>query len=142
VNAIALALLLQTPLAQAADEPSLLHIVAIDVQPTHPGPNTLCKLHLRIQNAGKNLATDLAFQVTVGGQPLAPYLNHVFRTTLDPGKETDVALYNFWSSESLRPYPADGRLVITVRLTGARWIDGRNSEVRPLPQPVAVTLTR
>ena len=84
--------------------------------------------------------------MTVNGQRLASYINHNFRTTLQPGKETDVPLYNFWSSEAGRPYPGDGRLVIDVRLIGARWVDPRSTDlgamVDPLPAPFSVTLTQ
>jgi hypothetical protein len=61
--------------------------------------------------------------VTVNGQRLASYVNDVFHTTLEPGKDTDLPLYNFWSSEAGRPYPADGRLVLEVRVIEARWLD-------------------
>jgi hypothetical protein len=50
--------------------------------------------------------------VTINGQRLASYVNHVFRTTLERGKNTELPLYNFWSSEAGRPYPGDGRLVL------------------------------
>lgn len=128
---------------------SLLRIVAVDVQPATPGPDTLCKLRVRFRNSGTAAASDLSFQVTVNGQRLATYLNWTTRSTLDPGKETDLPLYNFWSSETGRPYPRDGRLVIEVRLTGARWVAPGSTNaatlagpVQPLPAPFAVTLTR
>ncbi len=81
--------------------------------------------------------------MTVSGQRLAPYLNHVFLIALEPGKETEVPLYNFWTSESGRPFPKDGRLVVDVRLTGASWsAKGRSAApgITPMPPPVAVTL--
>jgi hypothetical protein len=136
----------------AADR-SVLRIVAVEVSPagrkapgTEPppaSPDALYQLRVRIRNNGSESASDLTFQVTVNGQRLAPYVNHTFRSDLSPGKETDVPLYNFWSSESGRPFPADGRLVVEVRLTGARWMsagDKTPSDVQPLPAPFAVTL--
>jgi hypothetical protein len=101
---------------------------------------------VRIRNSGTEAASDLTFEVTVSGQRLAPYLNHTFRTDLQPGKETDVQLYNFWSSEAGRPFPKDGRLVVEVRLTGARWVSQRAGntsarDVQPLPSAMSVTLT-
>jgi hypothetical protein len=128
---------------------SLLAIVAVDVQPSKPGPDALCKLHVRIQNVGTVAASDLSFQVTVNGKLLGNFLNHTFRSTLDAGKATDVPLFNFWSSEYSRPYPTDGRFIIDVRLTGARWAAPGSANaatlaepVQPLPAPFAVTLTR
>ena len=83
---------------------SLLKIVAVEVQPANPGPDTLCKLRVRLKNSGKEPASDLSFRVTVNGQRLASYVNHNFRTPLEPGKDTEMPLYNFWSSEAGRPY--------------------------------------
>src|SRR5467141_2422315 len=91
----------QTP----ADRPtlsadrSLLKIVAGDVQPANPGPDTLCKLRVRFRNSGTESASDLSFQVTVNGKLLGNFINHTFRSTVEAGKETDVPLFNFWSSE-------------------------------------------
>jgi len=136
-------------LGAAAEDKSLLRIVAVDVQPANPRPDTLCKLRVRIRNSGTQSASDLSFQVTINGQRLATYVNHTFRTLLAAGKETEQPLYNFWSSETGRPYPSDGRLVLEVRLTGARWVDARSTNaetlagpVEPLPAPFSVTLTR
>jgi len=128
---------------------SLLTIVAVDVAPAKPGPDTLCKLRVRIRNAGTTSASDLSFQVTVNGKRLGNFLNHTFWTPLAPGKETEVPLFNFWSSEYSRPYPTDGRLVIDVRVTGARWAAPGSTttatladSVQPLPAPFTVTVTR
>lgn len=140
----------QTPSARPTSTTnSRLTIVAVDVQPPKPGRDTLCKLRVHIRNAGTALASDLSFQVTVNGKLLGNFLNHTFRTSLEVGKETEVPLFNFWSSEYSRPYPSDGRLIIEVRLTGARWAAPGSTNaatlaepVHPLPPPFAVTLTR
>jgi hypothetical protein len=140
----------QTPtnLPPSSADRSLLKIVAVDVQPANPGPDTLCKLRVRIRNSGKESASDLSFQVTVNGRLLGNFINHTFRSALDAGKDTDVPLFNFWSSEYSRPYPSDGRLIIEVRLMGARWVDPRSTNaatlagpVQPLPAPLSVMLT-
>ena len=134
--------------ASSADQ-SRLSIVAVDVQPSKPGPDTLCKLRVRLRNAGTVTASDLSFQVTVNGKLLGNFLNHTFRFPLEAGKETEVSLFNFWSSEYSRPYPSDGRLVIDVRVTGARWAAPGSTttatladSVQPLPAPFTVTVTR
>ena len=125
---------------------SSLRIVSVDVQPGNPGPDTLCRLQVRIRNTAKVPVSDLAFRVTVNGQRLAAYVNHVFRVVVEPGRDTDLRLYNFWSSETGRPYPADGRLAIEVRVIGARWFDAQAKQpgkpVEPLPAPFSVTLVR
>jgi hypothetical protein len=125
---------------------SLLKIVAVDVQPPTPEPDVLCRLRVRLHNSAKQPASDLNFRVTINGQRLASYVNHVFRTTLEPDKDTDLPLYNFWSSEAGRPYPADGRLVLEVRVIEARWLDQQTKNpagpVEPLPPPFSITLIR
>jgi hypothetical protein len=126
---------------------SPLTIVAVNVEPPNPGPDTLCKLQVRIRNGGKAPASDLSFRVTVNNQRLASYVNHTFRVALAPGRDTEVPLYNFWSSETGRAYPPDGRLVVEVRLIGGRWVAESGSKtstgaVEPLPAPLSVTLVR
>ena len=158
---LALAVLAGEPAAAAlqgsqkpATNSSLLQIVAVDVSlagrktaaagPPQATPDTLYQLRVRIGNKGSEPASNLSFQVTLNGQRLAVYVNHLYRTDLAPGKETEVRLYNFWSSETGRPFPADGRLVVEVRLTGARWMgagDKKATDVQPLPAPVTVTLS-
>jgi hypothetical protein len=155
LGSVASLLLAFAPLQAAqkdADKPppfsdrSLLKIVGVDVQPANPGPDVLCKLRVRLHNSGKQPASDLGFRVTVNGQRLASYVNHVFHTTLEPDKDTDLPLYNFWSSEASRPYPGDGRLALDVRVIEARWLDSQSKSptgaVEPLPPPFTVTLTK
>jgi hypothetical protein len=136
-------------LGSAQADRSPLTIVAVEVQPANPGPDTLCKLRVRFRNSGKESASDLSFQVTVNGKRLGNFINHTFRIALDAGKDTEVPLFNFWSSEYSRPYPSDGRLIVEVRLMGARWVAPGSTNaatlagpVQPLPAPFSVTLTR
>jgi len=96
--------------SQTAANRAPLQVVAVDVEPKQTAPDVLHKLRVRIRNDGSDPVSDLMFQVTVNGQRLAVYLNHVFTPDLVPGKETEVQLYNFWSSETGRPFPKDGRL--------------------------------
>jgi hypothetical protein len=131
--------------AAPAAAPSPLRITAIDVQPSVAAPDTLCKLRVKISNSGANVASDLTFEVTLNGRRLASYLKHTFHVDLAAGKETELALYNFWTSEAGRPFPKDGRLVVEVRLTGARWRGKQAGDsgqvIAPLPPGVSVTLT-
>jgi hypothetical protein len=108
-----------------------VRIVAVDVQPAISAPDVLARLKVRLRNDGTESASFLAFEVTVNGHRLAPYINHSFLNVLEPGKETEVPLYNFWTSESSRPFPSDGRIVVEVRLTSrslvGRWRSARAS---------------
>lgn len=128
---------------------SLLAIEAIEVDPPQPGPETLCRLKVRLRNNGQQTASDFAFQVALNGQALSVYSNQSWVANLAPGKDTEVQLYNFWTSESDRPAPKDGRLVVEVRLKAARWLDTNEKglasrpakDVDPLPAPRSVTLS-
>jgi hypothetical protein len=40
---------------------------------------------------------------------------------LEPGEATELRLFNFWTSESARQAPADGRYRVEVSLDAARW---------------------
>ena len=93
----------------------------VTVSPPQPGPDTLCQLHVTLRNAGDKPASELAFTVKVNGRELPVYAQHLFMMRLDPGKSTDLRLFNFWSSESGRPAPADGKYVVEVSLDAARW---------------------
>ena len=42
---------------------------------------------------------------------------------LDPGKTATVRLYNFWTTETGRTAPADGKYRVEVTLTAARWYE-------------------
>lgn len=141
-----------SPQAAAEKQPSgsddsLLSIEAVDVDPPQPGPDTLCKLKVRLRNKGTEIASDFAFEVTLNGQPIPVYANHVWSTNLAPGKTAEVPLYNFWTTETGRPAPKDGRLVVQVRLKAARWHLGQDQaalsfkDVAPLPPPRSLTLT-
>jgi len=125
---------------------ALLRIIAINVQPTQTAPATLHQLKVRVGNSGREPASDLRFQVSINGQRLPIYANQSYMTLVPAGKEIDVQLYNFWSGETGRPFPKDGRLAIEVQLTGARWVNqtagvGTSNEVQPLPPPLSVTIT-
>jgi hypothetical protein len=108
----------ETPAAAA----SPLLIEAIAVEPTEPGPETLCKLRIKIRNGGGRPASSLRFAVKVAGHSLPVYGNQLFMYPLAPGAATEVRLYNFWTTETGRPAPPDGKLTVEVALTEARWL--------------------
>lgn len=121
---IAVCLLLAPALAAQEEGQStpLLTIEKISVEPDNPGPDTLCKLRVTLRNAGKEIASQLDFRVSINGQELAVYRNQLFMFPVAPEQTADIKLYNFWSTETSRPMPKDGKLNIEVSLVGAQWM--------------------
>lgn len=102
---------------------SPLAIESVTVEPSAPGADTLCRLRLAIKNSGSQPAYALAFDVKIGGQALPVYAHQVFLDVLPPGKTTEVRLFNFWTTETSRPRPADGKLQLEIALREAQWLE-------------------
>lgn len=102
---------------------SPLALAAIHVTPPSPGTDTLCQLRVDVANKGDRIASQIAFSVKVNGQELPVYRNQLFMQRLDPGKTSTVRLYNFWTTETSRPAPADGKYRIEVTLREAKWYE-------------------
>ncbi len=101
----------------------LLSIDEIVVTPDKPGADTLCQLRVKLGNQGEQPASQLAFQVKVNGQDLSVYGNQLFMFAVEPGKENELKLYNFWTTETSRPdMPKGGKFTVEVTLTEARWM--------------------
>lgn len=118
----------EAPPEAAAETPEpLLALEAVKVEgpPTGeaPGPETLVRLTVSIANRGEEIASALVFQVTVADQELPVYRDQVFLKAIPPGETTELRLYNFWTGETGRPAPADGKLPVEVTLTEARWTE-------------------
>lgn len=88
-----------------------------------PGADALARLSVRIANRGERIASALAFTVEVEEQELPVYANQVFLKPIPAGETVEVALYNFWTGETGRPAPADGKLDVEVTLREARWMN-------------------
>ena len=99
-----------------------LTIEAVAVDPPAPGPDTLCKLTVTVRNNGTEIASQLAFGVTVDGNSLPVYGNQLFMVPLPPGESTEIKLYNFWSTETSRPAPSGSELPVRVELREAQWM--------------------
>jgi hypothetical protein len=145
----AVAPLLQAALPAASATP--LHLEAIAVQPSEPGPDTLCELRLKIQNRGTLPASRFAWSVRVNGVELPVYRRLRYFQAVPPQATTELRLYNFWSTESSRPMPPDAKLKVEVQLTHAEWVrierDGKGTEtwtpagdIQTLPAALSVTL--
>lgn len=112
---------------EEAREP-LVTLAGIEVEPSSPGPETLCRLTVRVTNRGEEVASALVFSVKVAGQGLPVYEKQVFLKAVPAGETVELALYNFWSGETGRPAPADGELPVEVTLREARWMEVTEEE--------------
>ena len=108
-------------LAQESEPPLVLEAVVIE--PTKPAVDTLCKLKVTLRNSGAKSAYAFGFDVLLNGKPLEIYDTQLFLLSAPPGKATEIPLFNFWTTETGRPAPADGKLAIEVRLREAKWVE-------------------
>ena len=138
--------------AIAAEAPSRpLTLEAVRIEPASPRPDTLCHLTVTLRNAGAQAASSLEFAVKINGQELPAYKQRLYLTPVGPGTARELHLFNFWSTETGRPAPADRRLNVEVTLARASWArktarDGAEvwtpaGEVPGLPVSKNVTLT-
>lgn len=109
--------------AQPAATESPLRIEALVVAPERPADDTLCRLVVRLHNAGAKPMYAFAFDVKLDGQPLPVYERQLFLQAVPPGETAEVRLFNFWTTETGRPRPADGTLDVEVTVREALWLD-------------------
>lgn len=138
--------------AQEAKAPkTALALEEVRVEPGTPGPDTLCRLSVVLKSSGSKKASALVFRVRINGQDLPVYQNQVFYQAVDPGATATLRLHNFWSTETSRPLPKDGKLTVEVTLAEARWMEVQTKDgaevwtpagaVEGLPVAKSVTLT-
>ena len=119
--------------AIAQDEPPAeappLSIEEVIVEPGKPKADTLCRLRVQLKNDDEErIASQFAFAVEINGQQLPVYSNQLFMFPLQPAGTSELALYNFWSNETSRPVPADGKLVLKVTLREAQWMEIKDED--------------
>ena len=119
--ALSLALSSGLALAQDAEPTPQVTIESITIEPAAPAADTLCKLKVKLQNNGTEIASQLDFKVSINDQPLPVYRNQIFMFPLPAGQSAEIKLYNFWSTETSRPMPKDGKLEVEVTLAAAQW---------------------
>ena len=109
--------------AQDEEAPAapLLTIEEVSVEPASPAADTLCRLRVKLANAGDRIASRLGFAVSLNGQDLGVYGNQIFMYPVPPGSSEEISLYNFWTTETSRAMPADGKLRVEVTLKEAVW---------------------
>ena len=124
VAALALILVLTPAAAQEAQESEVVEpevtIEAILVEPEKPAADTLCRLSVRLHNHGDQVASQLGFSVRINGAEIPVYSNQLFMFPLQPGAVSELALFNFWSTETSRPMPKDGKLKLEITLREAQ----------------------
>jgi hypothetical protein len=107
---------------EAAAEPQL-SLEALLVEPSNPGPDTLCTLAVRVRNKGTETASQFGFRVSLNGEDLAVYSNQLFMYPVKAGESLEFPLYNFWTTETSRPtVPADGKLQLEVAIQESQWM--------------------
>ncbi len=146
-----LILLLFLVLSGAKSPEPALTLEAVKVDPASPGPDTLCRLSVTLRSSGTKTASALAFRVKVDGRELPVYKNELFFRPVAAGATAEVKLHNFWSSETGRPFPTNGKMTVEVTLAEAQWMDVKTENgaevwtavgpVEGLPVSKSVTLT-
>lgn len=116
-------LLTASATAQESEARPRVTMEGVIVEPSRPDVDTLCRLKVKLRNTGERVASQLGFTVTIDGKELPVYANQLFYYPLEPGGTTEVPLYNFWTTETSRPAPADGKLTVAVSLEEAVWMD-------------------
>lgn len=94
----------------------------VKVEPASPGADTLCRLTVTLRNTGERQASAMEFAVKINGRDVRAYKNRLFLQPIAPGATREIRLLNFWSNESGRPLPTDGKLAVEVTLARASWM--------------------
>jgi hypothetical protein len=117
------------PVVQGASSPVAIEAVA--VEPQSPTAGVLCRLSVRVKNAGARAATSFRFKVRIDGREETPYANEVYAVNVDPGTSGTIGLYSFWS-----PSPAKATFKVDVTLVEAQWAEvkreGKTTTTTPL----------
>ncbi len=108
-------------LGQEAEATPQVTLETIIVDPPAPAVDTLCRLNVSIKNTGEETVSQFGFTVKIDDVELPVYINQLFMYPVEPGETTEIPLYNFWSTETSRPAPADGKLRVEVTLREAEW---------------------
>lgn len=108
--------------AQEEPEEPALVLAEVIVEPQAPAVDTLCKLRVKVTNKGDETASQFGFTISINDVELPVYKNQLFMYPVKAGETLEFPLYNFWSNETARPVPADGKLRLEVVLREAQWM--------------------
>jgi hypothetical protein len=125
-----------------ASKPPRLTVEAVTVEPASPAADTLCRLRVRLKNTGTDYASALDFGVRLNGQELPAYTNRLFYDPVAASTTKEIRLFNFWSSESGRPAPADGKLTVEVKDGAEIWTPLAPVEGLPASRSLSLRLTK
>jgi CARDB len=114
-GASCLLLLLGTSLASPAGAADVT-VASVVVEPANPAPSTLCRLKVALKNGGTQTASNFKFDVKVDGEDVAVYKPQTYAVNVDPGKTDEIALYNFYSPKTPKPFD------VQVTLLAAQWV--------------------
>jgi CARDB len=134
----------------AQEKRPALSLESVRAEPASPAPDTLCRLSVTVKNSGGRPASALELAVKLNGHELPAYKNRLYLKAVEPGATREIRLFNFWSTETGRPAPADGKLTLEVTLARAVWMQRETKDgaevwtaagpVEGLPVIKAVTL--
>lgn len=108
--------------------PPPVTVESVRIEPARPAADTLCKLFVEIANTGDEIATQLGFEVRLNGQPIDVYETQLYMFPVPAGETKELQLFNFWTTETGRPAPANGKLEVEVELLEARWVEISDQE--------------
>jgi hypothetical protein len=97
-------------------------IDAITIEPASPRPSTLCRLKVRLRNAGAQAISYLKFTVEIDGQEVPTYKNQMYVVNIDPGTADEVGLFNFYSPSVVKSFD------VQVTLVEAHWVQVAKKE--------------
>jgi hypothetical protein len=115
VGILCLVVLMDTVLvahAEAAD----VGIDAVTIEPARPGSSTLCRIKVRLRNAGTQAVSYLKFTVQIDGQEVPTYKKQTYVVNIDPGTADEVGLFNFYSPSLVKSFD------VQVTLVEAQWV--------------------
>ncbi len=117
--AIVLGILAPAIVAQRSEAASpLVTVEAILVQPQSPPPDALCKLGVKLKNAGSQTASYFRFKVKIDGQDVAIYKDQLYVVNVEPKTSGTIDLYSFWT-----PAGNKASFSIEVTLVEAQWVE-------------------
>jgi hypothetical protein len=123
-----------------------ISVDTIVVKPAEPAPSALCQLNVRLKNSGKQVASLFKFTVKIGDREEPTYKQLTFVINVEPGKTGEIALYNFYSPSTPKPFDIQVTLVeaqwVQVKKEGEKSTTTTTGPVAGLPTGKSLTVNR